>query len=428
MKTKRSIDPSRTVLLRRQFGADMKRRFRRIEKAVKDLFLKEDVLGWKERKEGFTGNIDTNTFRFATSSAKVAMFRRWLKKMVDDGILSVSGGGIKGRPWTAKYVESAYRKGLVRSYTESHKKELSGVKWLGGAKAQFLRDAFASPVLMSQVELLATRTLNLLQGVTDQMSNQMSLILAEGLAHGHHPTKIASRMVQSVGGLTRNRALVISRTEIIHAHAEGQLDGFEILGIEEVMAEVELKTAGDSIVCSICRSLEGKRYTIDNARGVIPVHPNCFLSPLVPIYTSKGWVPMGKICVGDFVYTHIGGCEKVVQLHKTKSNGKVNAVQLKAKTAKRAITITENHPVWTNKGWVEAGKLKIGDFVGGLFFGNMLELHPIVSIRKYKTKVPYLYNLSVEKDESYIANGYVVHNCRCAWNGVIPEKMMKGVK
>jgi intein/homing endonuclease len=137
---------------------------------------------------------------------------------------------------------------------------------------------------------------------------------------------------------------------------------------------------------------------------------------------------MGKICVGDFVYTHIGGCEKVVQLHKTKSNGKVNAVQLKAKTAKRAITITENHPVWTNKGWVEAGKLKIGDFVGGLFFGNMLELHPIVSIRKYKTKVPYLYNLSVEKDESYIANGYVVHNCRCAWNGVIPEKMMKGVK
>lgn len=273
MANKRSIDPSRTVLLRRKFSADMKRRFERLKKEVRDLFIKQDVLGVK-RNRTLISNFDPQAFQFATNPAKVAMFRKWLKKMVDDGVLTVIGG-TKGKPWTATYIESAYRKGLVRSYTETHKKELGGVKFFGGMKEQFLRDAFAAPVLLSQVELLATRAFNLLNGVTDQMSNQMSKILAEGLAHGYHPTKIAKLMTDSISDLTRKRALLIARTEIINAHAEGQLDGFEMMGIKEVVAEVEIHTAGDELVCPICRELEGKKFTIDEARGIIPLHPSC---------------------------------------------------------------------------------------------------------------------------------------------------------
>jgi intein/homing endonuclease len=31
------------------------------------------------------------------------------------------------------------------------------------------------------------------------------------------------------------------------------------------------------------------------------------------------------------------------------------------------------------------------------------------------TRNQSLYNLSVQDDESYIANGFIVHNCRCVW-------------
>jgi hypothetical protein len=42
-----------------------------------------------------------------------------------------------------------------------------------------------------------------------------------------------------------------------------------------VEADVEHQTAGDSRVCPQCASLQGTRYTIAEARGVVPVHPRC---------------------------------------------------------------------------------------------------------------------------------------------------------
>jgi SPP1 gp7 family putative phage head morphogenesis protein len=38
---------------------------------------------------------------------------------------------------------------------------------------------------------------------------------------------------------------------------------------------VELVTAGDLRVCPMCQGLNGKVYTIKEARGLIPVHPQC---------------------------------------------------------------------------------------------------------------------------------------------------------
>lgn len=289
----RSFDPSGTYLLRRSFYADIKRRMKAIEKSVWKIFVTEDVLGWKEKHrkpfsfntEGsfvtftvcssFAKNIDPQQFQFATDAAKIKMFRTWLKQQVSTGLLEIKGG-TKGKPWTATYVESAYIKGMIRAYNQTHKKDLlKGSNWFGGSQAQFLKTAFGQPVMMSQLELLATRSYNLLDGISNTMSDRMALILAEGLAHGKAPVVIAREMRKVVQGLTKNRALMIARTEIMNAHAEGTLDSFQLLGISEVEAEVEFSTAGDELVCKTCASLEGKVYKVADARGVIPVHPNC---------------------------------------------------------------------------------------------------------------------------------------------------------
>jgi SPP1 gp7 family putative phage head morphogenesis protein len=72
-----------------------------------------------------------------------------------------------------------------------------------------------------------------------------------------------------------NRARMIARTEIIRAHAEGQLDALEKLGVDKVGVMVEWSTAGDDRVCSLCMSLEGVVLKIKEARGLIPRHISC---------------------------------------------------------------------------------------------------------------------------------------------------------
>jgi len=217
-------------------------------------------------------------YAFLTSPQKVKQFQQWLQQQIDAGLLQVVGG-MKDKPWTAEYVESAWRKGMMRAYTDVRKQDLSKTtQWYAGTKEQWLKSAFLQPEMMSKVELLATRAFEGMKGVTASMSTQMSRILADGLANGRGPRVVAKQMTDAISSLTRNRALVIARTEIINAHASGQLDGYGLLGIEQVGQEVELSTAGDNLVCTVCQAIadEGP-YTIEEARGIIPgkTHPNC---------------------------------------------------------------------------------------------------------------------------------------------------------
>jgi SPP1 gp7 family putative phage head morphogenesis protein len=75
--------------------------------------------------------------------------------------------------------------------------------------------------------------------------------------------------------MSKDRGVKIARTEVIHAHAEGQLDSFQALGIEEVGAEVEWVSTPDERRCSLCEELHGQRFTIAEARGMLPRHPSC---------------------------------------------------------------------------------------------------------------------------------------------------------
>ena len=153
-----------------------------------------------------------------------------------------------------------------------------------GGKAQFLREAFGSPEALSKIELVSTRAFEELRGVTATMSQQLSRHLANGLAQGLGPSVIARNMRLSIGNLTRTRAMMIARTEVIAAHAEGQLDSFERLGVEEVGILAEWSTAGDDRVCPLCDELEGVVMTVKEARGLIPRHPNC----------RCAWIPADK--------------------------------------------------------------------------------------------------------------------------------------
>jgi len=275
------LDPTRTTALRVQFIKEVKQRFTRLKKSVRDFMLHKDALGLVTH-----ASPGHQQYRFQTDDKKLTAFNTWFKQQVEEDVIrpiSASGslwaapsGSMATGPWTNKYVESAYKKGTLNAYLQAKKEDLAAqTDFAQMSQQQFLRDAFLQPETTSKVQLLATRAWENMKGVTDSMGTKLNQILAQGMIDGSGAEDIADNMTDAIDGLTDARALTIARTEIIHAHAEGQLDAYEDLGVTELGVDVEWSTANDERVCPDCEDMEGQTFSVDEARGLIPLHPNC---------------------------------------------------------------------------------------------------------------------------------------------------------
>lgn len=81
--------------------------------------------------------------------------------------------------------------------------------------------------------------------------------------------------------LQRDRSKMIARTEVSRSANEGYLDSLEGTRYEEV----EISSAGDA--CSFCLDLAGIKFKRSEARGRLPVHPNCRCHWIVVIPRKK---------------------------------------------------------------------------------------------------------------------------------------------
>ena len=276
-------DPTRTTQIRRRFIADMTRRIAAVRRAIRLFFVTDSLAMLEDGKVGPTVNLaPRSTYAFTSDATKLSDFNVWLGEQTDANLLTIEPA--TGQPWSTTYVKSSYRKGAVRAYIDAHKAELTGPSDIyEGDQSRFLESAFTQGEMLSKLELVGTRTFEELKGVSATMSQQLNRTLAEGLANGWNPNKTAREMFKRIGVLERTRFRTIARTETIRAHAEGQLDSFELNGVKEVGAMVEWSTAGDERVCEECLGMEAEVFTIDEARGLIPLHPNC----------RCAWLPAG---------------------------------------------------------------------------------------------------------------------------------------
>lgn len=272
------IDPTRTGSIVRRFISDIRRRVRKLAAAVTLFLDTEDELGLKHTTT--LVRMARRTFAFHTDSDKLKAFNSWFAQQVEANVLIPRRGPNwdPTKPWTAEYVEAAYKRGLLNSYFASKKGFAGDIEQ---NQLEFMR-GFNSAEAVSKLRLLATRSFEELKGVTAQMSASMSRTLAAGLAEGRNPIDIAKTMRQSLGTISKQRAELIAKSEVIRAHAEGQLDSFEKLGVKELGLRAEFSTALDSRVCPQCAALEGQVYPIEEARGLIPLHPRCRCS----------WIPV----------------------------------------------------------------------------------------------------------------------------------------
>jgi SPP1 gp7 family putative phage head morphogenesis protein len=269
-------DPTRTTMVRKRFVAEMSRRFRKLRAHVNWFIVELDALGLGEKKNPFITLASPREFQFRTDAGKLSAFQEWFALQVKADIFSSTPGTPADKPWTTPYITSAYKQGQLNAYLASRSAlDSSDPKFIDQSQAEFLRQSFNQPETMSKVELLATRSYEDLKGVTSQMGSNMNRILSQGMIDGSSPTEIAKDMANNIDTLTNTRALLIARTETIFAHAEGQLDAFERLGVTELGVKAEWSTAGDDRVCEECSGYEGKVFDIEEAHGLIPLHPNC---------------------------------------------------------------------------------------------------------------------------------------------------------
>lgn len=215
--------------------------------------------------------LPTTDRALARSPAKVKAFMTWLQKQQDAGILEVTRGqsvkSAAARAWTNVYVRSAYQKGLQQA--------AGALKTAGVADVPSVSGAFSRAVHADRVGIMYTRTFTALAGVTDAMDEKLSQVLAAGIAAGDGPAQVARDVTRVVDTVGITRARTLARTEIIAAHAEATLNSYEEARVAGVGVEAEWATADDDAVCPDCDDHEGEVYSIADARGMIPLHPNC---------------------------------------------------------------------------------------------------------------------------------------------------------
>jgi SPP1 gp7 family putative phage head morphogenesis protein len=219
-------------------------------------------------------STNADAWRFNSDPEKLQKFQEWLRRQLQQFLV----GRTQEELWRV-YTEQGIKKGAARSFEDARgieklKDAGTALAFYAGTKEEFLRSSFRQPESVSKIQLLASRTFTDLKNVTEDMATRMSRTLVDGLTAGQGPRQIAVKLDADLD-IGRTRALTIARTEIIRAHAEGQLLALEQLGVQEVGAMVEWSTAGDERVCPLCKPLEGVVLKLDEAKGMLPRHPNC---------------------------------------------------------------------------------------------------------------------------------------------------------
>lgn len=227
--------------------------------------------------------LATNRWQAVTTSQKVDQFQQWLRQQYAELLI----GANDERVWHT-YAEAGYKKGAGRAFDDSRKSSrtaaqrdqstavpgTSPMDFHAGTRDEFLRSTFAQPVSVERIKYLASRSFDDLENVTSDLSARLSRSLGDGLTQGTSPRELARSMSEDLD-ISQGRAELIARTEIIRAHSEGQLDALENMGVEEVGVMVEWLATEDGRQCEECASMAGSILDIEDARGMIPFHPNC---------------------------------------------------------------------------------------------------------------------------------------------------------
>jgi SPP1 gp7 family putative phage head morphogenesis protein len=264
-------DPTHTTTLRNRFAGTSNRYFNYLINAIRSSVGTHNIFG-------FGTTVDAEQIR---------SFNLWLDNQFNSYIFS---------NWFDKYVEEAYKKGLIRARNELIK---------AGYPVQKIDDINAllrSPQHLKMLNYLKESIVNELRGITDALKQQLNRVLSGSILAGENNKLIAKKLIAVINGKNakqlgvtntlgrfipaKRRAELMARTETVRIHHLANIEEYSNAGVSGVRVMAEWVTAKDEKVCNICIEMEGKIFTLEKIAILIPVHVQCRCIAL-PIKVKK---------------------------------------------------------------------------------------------------------------------------------------------
>lgn len=184
-------------------------------------------------------------------------------------------GGTQGQ-WAA-YMQAAYRKGVEQAWSDV--RQGTPPEEFGILRRDFLRQMEGE--IRLEGKRLAQRVQSEMQGVAQDVATRVSRAVHD--ARDQHLSKAnRDKAIREAIEFGRNAAAKVVHTEITRAYANGQLSGYETLGLDYLEIEVEWVDSGLGVTakgnpspCPKCKKQVGKVYKLSKAKGLIPFHPYC---------------------------------------------------------------------------------------------------------------------------------------------------------
>lgn len=225
----------------------------------------------------------------------------------------------------------------------------------------------------------------------DKQSADVQSKLSASMAAGTQAIQIGLMQGESIGDLinrvrgtkltpgimsvTKREATALVRTSVMQVANAVRMETYK--ANRDLLEGIAWCSTLDNRTTPLCQALDGHEWDMElnpidhdmEYPGGPPAHWQCFIDGQIPIYTSKGWKPIGKIHVGDLVLTHKGRFRKVTKLIFTpKQKPEVVKIALKGQKHYQSgrVSMTIGHPVMINGRWRSAGEIKDGDKVSFL--------------------------------------------------------------
>ena len=257
-----------TKLAYRRHQLQMRQQEKKLEPRVKEFM---DYMT-RQLKAGISG------MRGKTAAQKAQSIVNW-KKIREEGerilkpalldVLTVGGNTVISAVERMKKQERFDPIGTEAvAWTTTHSAEL--VMEIVNDTMLAVRDIITAGVDAGKSIPAIARELRPIVGLHSQyamaVANFQTKLLAEGVA----PQRAAARAATYAGRLHRRRTQTIARTETAYGLTEGQRQGYGQMGVTKLERVEDPATEDDD-----CADGNGKVYTLAEAQGVLPAHPNC---------------------------------------------------------------------------------------------------------------------------------------------------------
>ena len=305
-----------------------------------------DITYAELREMILTGQIDADTMeRWRQDYSRLVteqMMPEW-KEMIQEAVSDFS------RRWPAWSFDPNTEQ--IAAYTARHAAELvtnSTSQQIEAIRSMVQRAATLQDITVDQLAYVIRPTIGLYKGQAVANLNYYKTVRDTLLKD--NPTmrqstaekRAREAAVKYAAKQHRYRAHMIARTELAFGYNNGEYNGIRQAQAQGYLGRMKKMavSAHDERVCHICRAMDGTTVDIDetfpNGSLLPPFHPHCLL-------------PGSKVQAKDIVGGSIRWFEGTAVTLCTASGNE--------------LTVTPNHPVLTDHGWVSAGKIEEGDQV-----------------------------------------------------------------